>query len=107
MSEHAPDCACFRCKIRSISFAASCTPTRRPETVATNEREARWHRDIPAYVSLVKDGVQPRTVDGCHAVAQSDAERFEINTGIAVSGGKAAKQVTKDLLVELGHGKLV
>jgi hypothetical protein len=101
-----PTCRCFGCHARSINFAASCTPTRRPETVRTNAREARWQRDIPAYTSLVKNGVQPRTIDGCGDVALSDAEKFEITTGIAVPG-RAAKQATKDALVALGHADLV
>lgn len=92
----------FGCKLRTISFAASCTPMRRAETVATNAREARWHRDIPAYQSLVKNGVQPRTIDGCHEVAQSDADKIEIETGQVIRG-KAAKQRAKDTLELLGH----
>lgn len=99
-------CKCFACHCRSISFAASCTPTRRRETVRTNKREARWHRDIPAYTSLVKSGVQPRTIDGCGDLAQTTAEKFEIATGIAVPN-KAAKRATKDALVALGHKDLV
>lgn len=96
----------FGCRIKSISFAASAMPTRHPTVVATNAREARWHKDIPAYKSLVANGIQPRGIDGCHDVAQTTAEKFEIETGIAVPG-KAQKQATKDALQLLGHGEYV
>lgn len=94
------DCTCFGCKIRSVNFAASCTPTRRASTVATNRREARWHRDIPAYSSLVREGVQPRTIDGCGDLVQTDAEPFEIESGIAVPNRVARREV-KDVVEAL------
>lgn len=105
---HTDDCTCYRCEKLSVSFSSSAMPTRKgsAETIATNQREARWHKDIPAYQSLVKNGVQPRTIDGCHDVAQSTAEKFEIATGVAVPG-KAAKQRTRDTLIELGHKEYV
>lgn len=97
---------CFGCRVQTVSVAPSAMPSRHPEAVATNAREARWHKDIPAYQGLVKNGVQPRQIDGCHDLAQTTAERFEISTGIAVPG-KAQKQATKDALQLLGHGDLI
>ncbi len=97
---YTPTCQCFGCHVRSVNFAASCTPTRRRETVRTNNRESRWHRDIPAYQALVKNGVQPRTIDGCGDVVQTTAEPFEISTGIAVPN-KAAKREVKDVVAAL------
>lgn len=102
--QHGPDC--FGCKIRTVAFGASCTPGRRPEAMATMAREDRWNKDIPAYGELMKNGVQPRKVDGCADVAKSDATKFEIETGITVPT-KAGKALAKDCLVELGHGSMV
>lgn len=102
--QHGPDC--YGCKLATVNFGASCTPTRKPVAVADMARESRWNRDIPAFQELRKNGVQPRQIDGCGDVAQSDAERFEIQTGVAVQG-KANKERTKDALVALGHGATI
>jgi hypothetical protein len=58
---------CFGCKVASTAFAASATPSRRPGAAHSrwvNDTEKRWHKDMDAYRRLVRDGVQPKGIDG-------------------------------------------
>lgn len=50
--------------LRGISFSSDATPTRNPEAHATNIREKRWNRDIPAFKRLHKQGLTPPQIDG-------------------------------------------
>lgn len=68
---------CFACKALSVGVSAQATPTRRPDVVEIDAREARWQRDMPAYKALRADGLQPRQIDGCaelQATARTEAE---------------------------------
>lgn len=68
---------CDLCRWSSISIGGSALPTRRPGVSTTAATEARWDKDIPAYRSLRKEGLQPRGVDGAHELmttAKTDLE---------------------------------
>ncbi|MFP4512087.1 MAG: hypothetical protein ACLFRV_03965 [Acidimicrobiales bacterium] len=58
-------------KLRSVAIAPSATPTRGDGKAAeVNAREARWHRDMPAYKRLRRDGLQPPQIDGSARLEQ-------------------------------------
>ncbi len=71
---HDPECTLtYRQHLFGISIAPSAMPTRHPEVVATNIRERRWARDIPAFRRLHKEGHPPPLVDGA-ALRERQAE---------------------------------
>lgn len=51
------------------------------EAVATNDREARWQKDMPAYKALRAQGIQPRQIDGAHELTAKATDRFEVEIG--------------------------
>lgn len=61
---------CDRCRWASVAVAPSVFSSRSggAEAAATNAREARWQKDMPAYRRLRRDGVQPKGIDGCAEV---------------------------------------
>lgn len=61
---------CWQCGLASIAFSAEAMVTRAPDVVAAAATERRWSKDIPAYQSMRKQGVQPRTSDGAHELMQ-------------------------------------
>ncbi len=61
---------CWACGLASIAFSGEAMVTRSPEVVEAAARERRWQKDIPAYVSMRKQGVQPRSSDGAHELMQ-------------------------------------
>ena len=94
---------CFNCKLLSVSISPSATPTRSGamSVQATNDLAKQWDRDIPAYQSLVRDGLQPETVDGAadlmaraetkdeveHNVVYTPTQRKEIEAAKELTGG--------------------
>src|SRR5688572_16940178 len=71
------------CRWSSVAVAPSATPSRNggAEAVATNDRESRWQRDMPAYRELRRQGLQPRQIDGCDELSAKATDRFEVEVG--------------------------
>lgn len=62
---------CLNCKLLTVSISADALPTRASGRYREIKKtEAGWHKDIPAYRELVKEGYQPDTVDGAAKLAE-------------------------------------
>ena len=83
---------CWSCRICTVSVAASAMPSRHPEAVATNAREARWNQDMPAYKRLRQDGLQPAQIDGCAALEKHAEHEKQIEMSTLGFTGKQAEQ---------------
>lgn len=71
------------CRYQTVGVAPSATPSRNggQEAVATNSRESRWQRDMPAYKELRRQGIQPRQIDGAHELTARATDRLEVELG--------------------------
>lgn len=70
---------CWLCKMRSVSVAPAAMPTRQDVRYSsTDQLERNWKKDIPAYKELVKQGIQPEQVDGCHDLALTATKAEDI-----------------------------
>lgn len=69
---------CYGCSIASIAFSGEMLVTRSPEVVEAAARERRWDKDIPAYKTLRKQGMQPKTSEGAHRLAATANTREEV-----------------------------
>lgn len=86
---------CFACKASSVMVAPSATPTRHPQAVDVNATEAAWHRDMPAYRRLRKDGLQPRQIDGSADLEAKASDPLEVTMG-HVFGSKAELESARE-----------
>ena len=77
---------CFVCKVSTISFGSSGMPTRSPVAAATEAREKRWNKDMPAYKALRAQGLQPPRIDGSAELASKAETRFEVESGKVMPG---------------------
>ena len=77
---------CFMCKISTVTVGASCMPSRQPVAAATEAREKRWNKDMPAYKRLRQQGYQPKTIDGAAHIEAKATTRFEIESGQVLEG---------------------
>lgn len=75
---------CFGCRIASVSIAPSATPSRNGgnRVVEQNQMEKRWTVDHAAYRRLVKNGLQPKTLDGAAHLEREATHAAEIEHGI-------------------------
>lgn len=75
---------CFGCRVAGVQVAPSATPSRRggAEAAATNAREARWSRDMPAYREMRRQGLQPKGIDGAADLAQKATTEEHVTTGL-------------------------
>src|SRR3954471_21319618 len=82
----------------SVGLAPSATPSRSGGARAAeiNATEKRWDRDHRAYRNLVRDGIQPETLDGCAALERDATSRVEIERGRLMS------PVERSVLSDLG-----
>ena len=74
------------CKISTIDFGSSAMPTRHPTAAATEARERRWSKDMPAYKELRAQGLQPPHIDGSAELAAKAETRFEVESGKVLPG---------------------
>lgn len=74
---------CFGCKILSVQVAPSATPSRNrgAEVVRINEKESGWDVDLPAYKRLRKQGLQPKSIDGCAQLEKHAETKHELEMG--------------------------
>lgn len=75
------DETCYPCKLKSISFAASAMPTRKPEAVATTIREKNLVRDRDAFKAMRQQGIQPARLKGAAQLQDQASTKHEIETG--------------------------
>lgn len=80
MTCHMGCCPSYREHVLSVAVSAVATPTRRPETASTVERENRLVKDMAAYKSMRSNGVQPKGIDGCAALEARASTRLEVES---------------------------
>ncbi len=69
---------CFGCRVAGVQIGPNSTTTRGESVSHINQREKNWSKDMPAYKRLRAEGLQPKTIDGCHAVEQLATSRHQI-----------------------------
>lgn len=95
---------CIVCKISTIGFGLGTSPTRNGNGEATEAREKRWAKDMPAYKELRAQGLQPPRIDGSAELAARAETRFEVETG-HIMEGKAGEIKTALDAFEQATGK--
>lgn len=83
-------CPSYRDHLLSIAVAPSATPSRGggARAAEVNAMEAKWQQDHAAYRRLVKDGMQPKSLN--HA---ADLERFASSKAEVEHGLGAPKEL--------------
>jgi hypothetical protein len=77
---------CINCKLLTVSISPAAMPTRRDvRYTATDQLEKGWHKDIPAYKRLVKEGLNPERVDGAAEVEAKADHAIEVSEGRKLS----------------------
>lgn len=81
---------------RSITVAASATPTRKVEVSRIDAKERQWERDMPAYKRLRKEGLQPKSIDGSAKFEQRAESKAEVESGTLLNARqrKQLREVT-------------
>lgn len=71
-----------------IAFGSGTSITRNGavEANATDAREKRWQKDMPAYKRLRQQGLQPKSIDGSARLEAEAETRFEIESGQLLPG---------------------
>ncbi len=69
---------CFGCRVAGVQMGSNSTTTKGESVASINQREKNWSKDMPAYKRLRAEGLQPKTIDGCHAVEQLATSRHQI-----------------------------
>lgn len=68
----------------------------------TEAKEKRWVKDMKSYKNLVRDGTQPRRIDGCDRLEATAVGKWHIETGQAHpdhkvwEGIETAKSIMRD-----------
>jgi hypothetical protein len=75
------DESCYSCRLKTVSFAASAMPTRKPEAVATTLREKNLVRDRDAFKAMRQQGIQPARLKGAADLQDHASTKHEIETG--------------------------
>lgn len=69
---------CFGCRVAGVQMGTNSTTTGGSSVAEINQREKNWNKDMPAYKRLRREGLQPKGIDGCHAVEQLATSRHQI-----------------------------
>ena len=82
---------CYYHKLRTIQFGGA---KRSPQT----QMESRWDKDMPAYIRLRHNGLQPKQIDGCAELESRANDQMEIEMGdlltpLAAQTGKTVRQL--------------
>lgn len=56
-------------------------PTRYPETNRIVHTDKRWDQDMPAYLRMRRNGIQPPRIDDCAALETRANDQFEVEMG--------------------------
>lgn len=97
---HPCDCPSYREHLLSISVAPSAMPSRNPEAVRINAKEAAWQRDMPAYKVLREQGVQPKAIDGAADLAARAETKMEVESGHLLPT-RAQRETASEVLAEM------
>lgn len=75
---------CFGCRLASIRVAPSATPSRAGGSFAAENvaKEKRWTEDHAAYRRLVKNGLQPKVLDGAAELERRATREVEVEHGL-------------------------
>ena len=84
---------CFACKIKSVSFAASAMPTRKPGAVATTQREKQLTKDRDAFKAMRDQGIQPARLKGAADLQDRAHTKHEIESGKIIGDKQLATKV--------------
>jgi hypothetical protein len=72
------------------------------KTKEVEAREARWHKDMPAYKRFRERGYQPPQIDGCDKLEATAQSTLEINSGgrlkVNESEARAKKEMAEDIM---------
>lgn len=82
---------CFACHVRSISFSPSAQGSERAQAAVRTDKE--WDRDHAAYRRMVKNGLQPPTLDGCAELETRASTQEEIERGHIYTSKKQMHEV--------------
>jgi len=88
------DESCFACKIKSVSFAASAMPTRKPQVASgpwKNDKEL--DRDRDAFKAMRQQGIQPKSLKGAADLQDRASTQREIETGKIIGDRALATRV--------------
>lgn len=69
---------CFGCRVANVQVGSNSTTTRGAVVEATNQREKRWNKDMPAYKRLRKQGLQPKKIEGASLLEKHATSRWQI-----------------------------
>jgi hypothetical protein len=90
---------CFACRIKSVSFASSAMPTRRPQAADINAAEKRLTKDRDAFKAMREQGIQPARLKGASDLQDRASTKDEIETGrlLPKSLAKKVESTKKEL----------
>lgn len=86
---------CFGCKVLYFSVSADAIPTRRPRAAEVNATERRWDVDMPAYKRMRRNGVQPRSIDGCAHLERHASDAIELEMGKVIPFRDLKQRITE------------
>lgn len=78
----------------SVGIAPSATPTR-SGAAQINATEDQWSKDMDAYKSMRRQGLQPRGIDGADHLAAIATDPLEIEMGRKLPG--SAKEIREGI----------
>lgn len=61
-----------------VHVSASALETKGGAVREVDEREGRWHKDMPAYKRMRHRGLQPEKIDGCAALEDKVDDQFDV-----------------------------
>lgn len=99
--EYVPGCG--PCRWASVAISNEAMPTRYPRAAQIAATERQWEADGDAYRRLVRNGVQPRDVDGCAVLEKDASDAVEIEMGMTIpfkdirDRVKEGNQISKDI----------
>jgi hypothetical protein len=80
-------------------------PNRHPDTVRIVNTDKQWDKDMPAYIRLRHNGIQPKRIDDSAELETKATEQFEVEMAQIVpknmkSRVKEGLAITKELEVQ-------
>lgn len=62
-----------------VNISATALETKGGDVRAVDEREDRWHKDMPAYKRMRHRGMQPPQIDGSASLEEKVGDQFDVN----------------------------
>lgn len=69
---------CFGCRVASVGFSAEAMPSRKPREAATVKSERGLAKDLDAFATARREGLQPTSVRGTAEVMAKAEKRSDI-----------------------------